>query len=142
MSSRGGHAGIHFLYPSYFTWEADIQGNHYKCWTMSGNDVKITCFIMAVAVSVDAFVEGIIEQFGPRNCKIEKTSRKLGGKLYSGKRITVRIRQIGIVQDVYPIHGAPGARFLVLQDNLCEPGESIEEAERTTKLLQESFRAD
>jgi hypothetical protein len=55
------HGGFSFKYPSYFTFESDIESDKYKNWTMSGNDFKIMIFKVKGIFTPESYARDIGE---------------------------------------------------------------------------------
>ncbi|MCP4395992.1 MAG: hypothetical protein GY801_01600 [bacterium] len=133
------YGGIEFIYPAYFTWEAEIEGERDKNWTLSGNDAKIMYFVLPKKVTLDAFVESIVTEFGENPCKIKGITHKFQGKTYTGKQIAVTIGSVHLIIDTLLIPSSENFRFLLLQDSLGDDKKSSEEYASILQLLNQSL---
>ncbi len=137
---RFSYGGISFEYPANFTWEADIEGKDYRCWTISGNDSKIMYFVLRSEFTPELYATSMVKQFGAKNTTIRPVSRKLGKTSLKGKRVAAIIAETEIVQDAFTIPAPANQwRLLVLQDIAPERTPKLEEPKRVLDLLSKSF---
>jgi uncharacterized lipoprotein YehR (DUF1307 family) len=136
------YEGVQFMYPGYFTWEAETKGDTNKNWTLSGTDFKIMYFVLPKEATLDDYVNGIVKEFGKKKCRTEKISRQLGETVYDGKRIISKIINTGIITDVFLLSQEEKTRLLVLQDTAPEDNGNEDETQLASKLLTETFKVD
>lgn len=135
------YGGVRFSYPRTFTFEADLD-NDYREWTLSGNNLKIMYFKFAANQTTADFADGLMEQFGRRNCRITDAQARIsfGDHTLSGTSLHATVAGHSLMIDVYQVPSEAGwTRLLVLQDNPNEAGERSSEGEAAIKLIQETF---
>ena len=133
------YGDIRFQYPSYFTWEAEIEGPRNAVWTLSGNDFKIMYFLESEDITIKEYLDAFVEQFGKENCQVSKNKRKLGTTTYPGEKILIDLSGIELTMEVYLIPSKTGSRLLVLQDSPAEGDPLSGEAAGTLKLMGQTF---
>lgn len=134
------YGGIAFDYPANFTWEAEVDENIYKCWTVSGNDSKIMYFVLGTDFTPELFVKQMTQQFGADNLRDEPVTREFGKTKLKGKRMIIKSGGIEIVQDALAIPAPENQwRMLVLQDVVPERTPELEEPKRVLELLSKTF---
>ena len=137
---RFSYGGISFEYPANFTWEAEIEGKAYRCWTISGNDSKIMYFALASKVTPELWANSMAKKFGVKNTAVKPVSRKVGKTTLKGKRVTATVGATEIVQDAFTIPAPANQwRLLVLQDVVPEITPKLEEPKRVLDLLSKSL---
>lgn len=137
---RFSYGGISFEYPANFTWEAEVEGNAYKCWTISGNDSKIMYFVLGSEFTPELYAKGMVEQFGAKNTTTKTFSRGFGEISLEGKRVEAIVGEARIVQDAFSIPASANQwRLLVLQDIAPERTPKLEEPKRVLDLLSKSL---
>jgi hypothetical protein len=128
------HAGLRFEYPRHFSFEAQLGET--SSWILSGNDLKIMVFRFNAPVTLEAFVQQLIQRFGP-STTTGPLRLKLGDTEYEGRRLLVHLAQQELTQDVVALPTLSGkARLLVLQD---EPKQAGAESEPARALLARTF---
>ena len=134
------YGGIAFDYPSNFSWEAEIQNEAYKSWTLSGNDSKILYFSFGDEVTPDVFASALAQQYGEEKTKITDFSRTFGKQKFAGKRVIANIAGITLVQDVL-IVPAPAKRWriLILQNVAPEVSPRGGEPKKVLELLSKTL---
>jgi hypothetical protein len=132
---RFAFGGISFDYPAYFTWEAEIEGAHYKNWTLSGRDFKIMYFRMSNPFSPEAYAAGMLKRF--EGTPLRDVERKFGGIAIKGKSFSVKSGGHSIRNEALALPVAEGSALLVLQDS-SEAGIS-EEGSKTLSMIERSF---
>jgi hypothetical protein len=106
------YSGMRFQYPAYFAFEADVESDDYKCWTLSGNDVKIMIFSVRAKFTPDDFVNGMKEQF--QDSKIPDVSRMLGATKFTGKRIDIKVADTQKFTDSFLIKSGTHYKMLAV----------------------------
>jgi len=130
---------ISFNYPtSYaFEFESDLG---FKNWTFDGSNVVIQYFEIEADVTIDDLIDGMIKNFGKKNCKLEDTKIILGNYNLSGKRINVKLFEQKLSIDFYEIQLNDGIkRYLGLQDSKDENGLNSSELSSTLELINKSI---
>ena len=131
--------GIEFDYPASFTWEADVEVESAKSWTLSGNDFKIMVFQLSKGVSAHSYAQAMVKQFGAEKTKVDSIERTLGEKTLSGRILKTVIANTEIRMEILEIPSESTSRLLVLQDSPPE-GESVsKEAEATLDGFAKTF---
>ncbi|MHB0959347.1 MAG: hypothetical protein ACYC0X_23245 [Pirellulaceae bacterium] len=133
------YGNVAFHYPASFSWEAEMEGQNEKTWTLSGNDFKIMYFILPQALSVDAYAQAMTKHFEKGITRVGDTERKLGSRQYKGKRLSVELAGTSLAIEVYALRANSGSRLLVLQDSPPDERATSEEGEKTLNLLSASF---
>jgi hypothetical protein len=134
-----GAVGIEFNYPAAFQWEADVEVENAKSWTLSGNDLKIMVFQLSKGVTASSYGQAMVKQFGSENTTIKSTERTLGGKLLTGRILNTVIANTKITMEILEVPTKANPRFLVLQDNPPEGESASAEALSTLKMLSNTF---
>ena len=131
---------LSFNYPSNFSFSYESDA-FYKNWSLDGSDYVVMLFEIGVKSSMDVFVDEMVGQFGRQNCTTEQTSKTLGGKNLSGKRINVNIVGQKLIIDFLEIPNSEGkSRFIALQDVLDEDGSPTAESIKTLKVIDQSIK--
>lgn len=131
-------AGISFRYPREYVFEADQESPVVTIWTLSGNDVLI--MVMRYASLTDheelrrSTVEAIEEQYGGGTTSTP-VSFTAGGKVLPGTRVTVRVADVPLVQEVYSFVSDGKAFLLMLQDSPDDPGTPTREYGDVVEIL-------
>ncbi|MFO0914580.1 MAG: hypothetical protein U0795_16600 [Pirellulales bacterium] len=136
------YQGVSFKYPRTFTFEANVDNENFKNWTLSGNDFKIMYFVANGRLTTDEFADNLIDQFGRENCQTVKTAPlKFGDKQLTGTTLNVVVAGNKMVVNVYlvPVNETQ-TRLLVLQDNLDDAGNRSAEGKATLELLSQSAK--
>jgi len=138
--------GVTFKYPRSFTFEADLEDENVKNWTLSGNDFEIMYFVATAPLAVDEFVTNMTNQFGEENCKVTDPDAKitLGETELTGKTLEITIATHKIVMDTYHLPSAGERhRLLVFQDSMDEEtGEHSQESKDTLDGIKKSFEIE
>lgn len=134
------YGGVEFLYPAYFTWEADLEEGGIKTWTLSGNDFKIMYFVSPVSLSQEVYAAAMVEQFGREKVRTAEKERTLDGRVLKGKFLTIDLAGVFLIMEIYQLPSLSGSRLLVLQDSPPEDRACSEESEETLELLKSSFK--
>lgn len=128
-----------FDYPHHFAFEYDGATEGMRHWTLDGNNVVLMVFEVDGQGEVKDFEEGMIEQFGRKNCKPSNTSLKLGGKAYSGRRLDIEMAGAKLSLDMVKLEGTgDGSRFLFVQDTKNDDGTASAERTATLKVIDRS----
>ena len=131
---------VSFDYPNNFssTYEKDIG---YQNWTMDGDNFVIMYFVIDAVAGLDDFVGEMINIFGKKNCKTEKTKLKLGDQTLKGKRINVELIGQNLTLDFLEIKSTDGkTRFISFQDSLDEAGKATAECIATLEVINNSIK--
>jgi hypothetical protein len=139
--TRTLHTGtFSFDYPRHFAFEYDGATEGMKHWTLDGNNVVLMVFEVDGQGEVKDFEEGMIEQFGSRNCKPSNTSLKLGGRSYSGRRLDIEMAGAKLSLDMVKLDGTGDrSRFLFVQDTKNDDGTPSAERTETLKVIDRSI---
>lgn len=134
------YGGMSFRYPKQFTFEAEVEGDGNRNWTLSGNDFKIMAFVLPDDVSADAYAAAIVAQFGEENCTVSEFKSDLPGAEEQGTQIKVNVAGHAMTMDVIELPTEKGSRLLVLQDSPTAAGARSKEAQATMKELKATFQ--
>ena len=133
--------GISFEYPRHFAFEYDGANAGMRHWSLDGNNVVIMLFEVEAKADLKDFEEGMMEQFGKKNCRSSSTTLKLGGKAYSGRRINVELAGAKLSIDMVELEATgDGSRFLFVQDTLEDSGSNSVERAETVKVLDRTLK--
>lgn len=129
-----------FDYPRHFGFEYDGSTSGMKQWSLDGNNVVILIFELDSEGDVDDFEEGMIERFGKKNCKASNTSRKLGGREVSGRRLDINMAGTALYMDMLELPAASGgSTFLFFQDTKSDSGGVSDEGRDTMDVVDRSI---
>ncbi|MGZ4047894.1 MAG: hypothetical protein ACXVNN_00955 [Bacteroidia bacterium] len=132
--------GISFKYSKHFSY-AFSEDTGYKNWTLSGNDFTLTLFEIDDATKMDDIINGMVKQFGKKNCSIESIKKELGNKYLNGKRINVKLVGQNLTIDFYEIKLDDNkSRFISFQDVLGENNAPSEEGIKTINLIDNTIK--
>ncbi|MFK7787602.1 MAG: hypothetical protein AB8B56_20940 [Crocinitomicaceae bacterium] len=126
---------LSFNYPSHFSpeYEKDVG---YQNWILNGNDFVIMYFEIDAYTELDDFVDELVGQFGKSNCRVEKTSVKLGDKILDGKRINISLVGQKLTLDFLEVGVSDStSRFIAFQDTKNDDGSDSEESSKTLKMI-------
>lgn len=130
---------ISFDYPTSYAFEYEFDAG-FKNWTFDGSNVVIQYYEIEADVTIDDLIDGMIKNFGKKNCKLEDTKIILGNYNLSGKRINVSLLEQKLSIDFYEIQLNDGIkRYLGLQDSKDENGLNSAELSSTLELINKSF---
>ena len=137
---------LSFRYPSghTFEYELDEEPPVTTIWTFDGNDnvIILTRFHEAIDEGelIKGSVQGALEQYDPKDTTVVDASIKLAGREVKGKRITTKIGDYQVVQEMFVIV-ATGDRpyVLTIQDMPDEDGKQTAETRAAVELLKQSF---
>ena len=133
------YGGVAFEYPAYFSWEAEIENDEEKVWTLSGNDFKVMYFVMPDSLTIENYAEAMVERFGEGSTRVSGSERKLGARRFTGKLLFVQLAGTVLNLEIYALPAQSGSRLLVLQDSPRDDGAISEEGEKALQLLSTSF---
>ncbi|MBL8000785.1 MAG: hypothetical protein JNL05_02380 [Flavobacteriales bacterium] len=132
--------GFSFEYPRHFAFEFDGANAGMQHWTLDGNNVVVMVFEVDGQGEVKDFEEGMIEQFGRKNCRPSNTSLKLGGKAYTGRRLDIEMAGAKLSLDMVKLEGSGDrSRFLFVQDTKNDDGTPSAERTETVRVIDRSI---
>ena len=137
-SRKFDFGGISFSYPAAFGWEADLESNDYKHWTLSGNDIKIIYFRTSTAITPEGFSESMLKKFS--GSKAREATQKLGDVILRGKSFSISPGGVTILNQVFTVPIKNGFGLLVFQDSDTENNKNGKEGQEVLKMLIETFR--
>jgi hypothetical protein len=132
-------AGIEFDYPASFTWEADVEQQETKSWTLSGNDFKIMVFSLGVKITADSYAKLLVKKFGAEKTRVLPTERKLGQFTYPGRLLTTTLSDTAISQEIFELSSQSASQLIVFQDTPPEGKGVSSEAQAALKVVTASF---
>lgn len=130
---------LSFDYPKNFSYsyEEDIG---YRNWTLDGMDFVIMYFEMDVESGLKVFVEEMLNQFGPENCRTKPIQLKLGDRTLKGTRMNVTLVGQFLTIDFIEVESnAFKTRILTFQDSLDVDGNPSKEKEATMKVINNTI---
>ena len=134
------YAGLDFRYPAYFAFEAAMETEGIRIWTLSGNGcVLIIQHYHTVAMNAEEFAKGLKGQYG-KSATAKPTSRKFNHQTFHGLQVTAKIAGVQMTQDVLAFDTKGGCRLLIIQQSDGDNAASKEEFERVIKLLNTTLQ--
>ncbi|MDM7861258.1 hypothetical protein QTP81_11695 [Alteromonas sp. ASW11-36] len=133
------YGSVYFEYPASFVWKADIDGINDRSWVLSGNDCKISYYILPDEITIEEFAKAVAAEFGEGATRITDIQRSLGENNYKGKLLFVKIADVNINLEMYSLQTGDISRLLVFQDSPSEHRAISQETENALKLIAESF---
>lgn len=134
------NGSLSFKYPSNFSFEFE-EDYAYKNWSLDGNSFLVMIFELNVKADLNDLVSGMVDEFGKRNCKVEKTEMKVGDRVLKGKRINVTLIGQKLTVDFLEIVSEDfKSRFLAFQDTLDENGNPTEESRGAIRMIDQSIK--
>ncbi|MBI3173128.1 MAG: hypothetical protein HYZ25_05375 [Chloroflexi bacterium] len=137
---------VRFQYPREFIYEADLEQDHVKSWTLSGNDCKIMYFAFDVPIQVNDFLDSMLERYGRQNCMVtDAVPLTLGQRIFTGTAIHTTLAGVKISVDIYQIPSSASGtsmKLLVVQDCIDSFGSRSTEGTHAIQLLEQSFHLD
>lgn len=131
--------GIAFDYPATFGWEADVQDNDYKCWTLSGNDFKIMVFDTVSELNAEMQTRSMLKLYSTGKEQPREITHTFKGRIYTGKRVPLSSKSIAFYQEALDIPVKKRHCLLVFQDFPPDNKAFSAESEMVLKLLRETF---
>ena len=133
-------SSISFNYPNNYGYKLE-KSYGYRNHEIDGNDFSIMFFEIDAETELDQLVNSMAKQFGRKNCKITKTSMKLGSKTLEGKRIDVSLVGQFLSIDMLELPGTDyKSRILAFQDLKKDKTTQSEESISTLKKIKESIK--
>jgi len=139
------YQGVQFNYPRSFTFEADLEDQGAKSWTLSGKDFKILYFVLNASVSPAEFANTMIDRFGRENTRILNANATitLGQEKLTGTSFQATITKHKMVMDVYRVPSrGPKTKLLVFQDSLDDLGNRSKEGQQALAEIKSSFAVE
>ncbi len=133
------YGDVEFQYPAAFGWEAEINGESEKTWTLSGNDFTIMYFVLPAELDSEAFLSAMASGFGGKNEDAAETKQELGGKTYAGHGMYLEFAGIALNIEAYALPSKGGSRLLVFQDSTDGTVRQSAEAKGAIELMSKSF---
>lgn len=135
------YGNVSFEYPASYTWEAEIESDDEKTWTLSGTDFTFIYFTMPVELSIDSFVKSYGENFDKESTQVSDSVREFGGQKYQGKLLITKVASTNTSTEVYSLAGKSGkTRLILLQDTPSEGKKNSKDGERFLAMFAKSFR--
>lgn len=132
--------GLSFLYPSNLKWEAEIEGENDKTWTLSGEDFLVIVMLSPEELTLNEFIDSLVLQYEKDSAKVSDCERTLGSQKYKGKTVSVHVKGIFIVQEVYILPAKSGVRIIIFQDSPEEKKISSPEGEKAMEVIVKNFK--
>jgi hypothetical protein len=135
-------AGVEFRYPAFCDFKVDDQGPGTILWTIGKGDETILLLRHDkpdIQAAMGAFMEGLIEAFDKQNVKQSGTTLQLKDRKLAGKRLTVRLGENSLYQDVFALRSREAGLVLVVQRPASQSPQQ-KGAVSLIRLVQESFR--
>lgn len=134
--------GISFKYPREYVFEADMENPRATVWTLSGNDalLMLTRYpdLMDPEELRDTTAESIQEDYG-EDSDVMSVSCTVGSKELSGRRVTMRIGDVLLIQDVYAFNSEEKSYLFILQDSPDDLDTPTEEFSELLDLLSSTM---
>lgn len=130
---------ISFHYPSNFSPEIETA-SAYSIATLSGNAAIIFIFNFSVPVKLDDLIDEMVEQFGKKNCTIEKLKMTIGNRTLKGKRINVSLLSQILTYEMMTIETNDNNNVVIaFQNILNENGSQTDESIQTLEMIKNSI---
>lgn len=88
---------------------------------------------------IDAYIEGLIEQYGQKNCNVETATNTLNGEKYTRNHLYVKTTGIPFRQTIFYISTKKNSRYLIVIDRINNTDSSKNESDRLFSLLNQSL---
>lgn len=134
-----GYAGVQFQYPSNFAFECDLTEDAVRTWSLDGASCVIMVQQYQAAIEAADLAASLVDQYGEGNAAVTDVSITLVKKKVAGKRVTAKVANSQIIQDVFRVPSAKGTTLLLLQHSPNDDGSVPEERKLMEKLLIDSF---
>lgn len=140
------YGGVHFKYPRYFTFEANVKKEYYKSWTLAGNDAKIMIQNYKIITDHKAMAKTLIKTWGKENCKQIQCEMKIPDRILHGTKIIVTIKTTKISQEIYSFNssdgsdGSDGSKLMIIQDTISDTGANSAEYISIKKQFEKLFK--
>ena len=137
---RFAYGGISFNYPHNFSFEADLESEFVKIWTLSGANVSVMVMASRYELTALSFLDGVIDELGPDNAEIaeEKVELKLGKHVLSGNRLKSELLSTKTLMDAYEVPSSKGHCLIVFQ-RTGDERQSVDEMQRLIRGVNQSF---
>ncbi len=136
-SRRFSMGGLSFSYPADYLWEAEVESDEYKNWTLSGNSLTIMYFRLNAPFTPEAYAKSMLDRFEGKATK--DTELKLGAVTLQGKSFTIISGGIPILNYALTVPLAKGSGLLVFQDSDSKDGSFGKEATQVVEKIAKSF---
>lgn len=135
--------GISFRYPSHHSFEVEKESSGLTTWTFDGNHNVIILMRQPVAIDAPALrknlVDGMIEQYGRKNCKTSAVELATKGAKLKGTRLQAAVVGTLLAQDVYAWTAGDATFALIVQDSLNDDGTMTKESQEVIRLLESTL---
>lgn len=132
-------AGISFRYPATYGFQADLDDENVRLWTLDGNDVVILVQAFKGKLSSSNIMDNLIASYGKENCQVTEATITLAGQMRKGQRLQAKVATTTVVQEVFSLPAASGSLLMILQDSPNDDGTQSNDRKIVGKLLTESF---
>ena len=134
------YGGVQFKYPVNFAFEADLETEGIKVWTLDGNDFVITIHqYESDGMTPKDLADELKKLYGGKT-KTQAKSYTFNGEKYSGLRVEATIAGTKVIQDILTVPTKKGSRLLILQDLPPDEKVSEDESKLVLKLLGETLK--
>lgn len=141
QNKKFNYGGIHFEYPRYYAFEADLK-EYYKCWTLSGNDTKIIIQKYKIVIDHKSMAKTLMDAWGKANCRHLNCEMKVPNKTLHGTKVIITMKTTKITQEIYSFKNSTGSMMLIIQDNISDSGSNSAEYATLTKIFDKRFRVE
>jgi hypothetical protein len=133
------YGGVQFKYPASFSFEADLETEGIKVWTLDGNDFVITIHQYESEGITPKYLADELKKVYGAKTKTESKSYTFNGEKYSGLRVNATVAETKVIQDILTVPSKKGSRLLILQDHPPDAKVSQDESKLVLKLLNETL---
>lgn len=129
-------------YPTSYAFEAETSPT-LTSWSLDGSNGVLTVNRIPLGADpraiVSATADALLQRFGER-AKQEPVKLTFLGREQEGVRITARIADARITQDIYGFSLGGATYTIVVQDSLKDDGSGTEEVKQLRQLLTDTMR--
>ncbi len=137
--SRFSNAGIFFKFPPYMRVSEDSSDLSVKIWNINGNDTNIMVQKYASTVKTNEIINSLLLQYEKMHGNVSVSDAKLqSNPPIDGKRLSITMGGIGIVQEIFPVNTSDKTTVVILQDS-PRNGKSSLEYMKVKKLLEKTL---
>ncbi|WP_298899629.1 hypothetical protein [uncultured Psychroserpens sp.] len=130
-----------FDYPKHYAYEFE-KDIGYRNWTLDGNDFIFMYFEYEDDISLNLFIQAMVERFGRESCKVTDKSTTLGKLKLVGQRIDINLIGTKLSYDIYELNTNDGkTHFISFQDSKNEDGTDSQESKDMFKIMDKTIKS-
>ncbi len=136
---RFAYGDVELNYPRYFTFEADLDAEEVRLWSLSGNKAVLMVQRYPVEMDHKVMAEQLLPSFGEGNSTLGTCEMVFNGVNTAGSRVVTTIGEGTIAQEIFSFKMKKGSLLLILQDTL-DNGNNSEEFKAFRAQLTRTFK--